>query len=254
MHRYSLATLLVSFLLVACESSAATPGKITKDQFTYGGRTLSYYLFVPKEATAPASTPLLVLFHGSGRDGSSLIEPWKKLAEKEGIVLLAPDSQNRQGWDVPLDGPELLCALVDHVRQSWPVINARRTYLFGHSAGGVFVLFISMLESEYFAAGAVHAGAWRAPGDFGFVGDLVGRKIPMALTVGDRDQFFPVADVRATEAALAKAGVPVKTHVIAGHDHNYYVTADKVNEWAWSALKEHALERDPHYIVRQFRQ
>ena len=77
-----------------------------------------------------------------------------------------PDAENRQGWSVPGDGPEPLCSLVDHLRQTVPVINARRMYLFGHSAGAVFVLHMAMLESDYFAAGALHAGAWRSPDEF----------------------------------------------------------------------------------------
>lgn len=251
--RRSPSRFFLSFVLAASAASAATPGKISKEQFAHGDRKVAYYLFVPTSPTAPASAPLLVLFHGSGRDGSSLVEPWKKLAEKEGIVLLAPDSKDRAGWDVPVDGPEVVCALIDSVRQSWPVIDGRRIYMFGHSAGAVFVLYMAMLESEYFAAGALHAGAWRTPGDFGFLGDQAGRKMPLALTVGDRDAFFPLADVKATADALTKAGVPVETKVIPGHDHNYYVMSDKVNEWAWNALKGHTLEWDPHYIVRQFK-
>jgi poly(3-hydroxybutyrate) depolymerase len=247
----ALSALPLAIIMAAPAAQAATPGKVTKEQFIHGARRISYYLFVPKEPTAPASAPLVVLLHGSERDGSSLIDPWKRLAEKEGIVLLAPDAQNLQGWNVPVDGPEPLCSLVDHLRQSLPVINARRMYLFGHSAGAVFLLYMAMLESDYFAAGALHAGAWRSHDDFAAV-ETLGRKIPLALTVGDGDRFFPVADVEATAEALRKAGVPVEMEVIPSHDHNYYLISGKVNDWAWAELKRHALSEDPRFIPRQF--
>jgi len=248
----SIALLATALISNPSWSVAPTPGKITKERFTFGDRTITYYLFVPKGVTAPASAPMVVLLHGSGRDGSSLVEPWKTLAEKEGIVLVGPDAQSPQGWYVPTDGPAALCALLDSVRQSLPVVNPRRMYLFGHSAGAVFVLYMATLESNYFAAAALHAGAWRAPEEFTSI-DALERKIPMSLAVGDSDRFFPVADVNATAAALKKAGVPVETQIIPNHDHNYYVISGKVNDWVWAALKGHELAEDPRYTPRQFR-
>ena len=109
-----------------------------------------------------------------------------------------------------------------------------------------------MLESDYFAAGALHAGAWRSPDEF-FAVETLGRKIPLALTVGDADRYFLLSDVQATAAALKKAGVPVTTSIIPNHDHNYSVMSGRVNAWAWDALKEHVLSRDPLYVPREFR-
>ena len=229
-----------------------TPGKVTKERFAFGEQTVSYYLFVPKGVTAAASAPMLVLLHGSGRDGSTLVEPWKKLAEKEGIVLVGPDAQDRRAWMTPTDGPAALCALVDDLRKSLPIVNPRRIYHFGHSAGAVFVLDRAMLESQYFAAGALHAGAWFTPEDYAYT-QARHRPIPLALTVGDSDRFFPVREVNATAEVLRKAGIPVELEIIPNHDHNYYVMSGKVNQWAWTALEKHALDEDPKYTHHQFR-
>jgi len=254
-RRARVRALVVAAIVVTCvsfQAAPATPGKVTKEQFTFGDRTITYYLYVPKAVTVPASAPMVVLLHGSGRDGSTLVEPWKKLAEKEGIVLVGPDARDRRGWDVPADGPAGLCALVDDLRTSLGIVNPRRIYLFGHSAGAVFVLYMAMLESQFFAASALHAGAWGAPEDYAYT-QFLQRPIPLALTVGDRDRFFPVRDVNATGDALRKAGVPVVVEIIPNHDHNYYVMSARVNEWAWNALKEHALTEDPKYFHHQFR-
>jgi predicted peptidase len=152
---------------------------------------------------------------------------------------------------VPADGPELLCALADHVMKTQPVVDPRRVYLFGHSAGAVFTLNMAMLEPQYFAAAALHAGAWRSPDEFVYL-DVAVRKIPMGIWVGDRDAFFAVRDVNATADALAKAGHPVKVEIIKNHDHNYYVMSSDVNRAAWAFLKTCQLETDPQYIAHRF--
>jgi poly(3-hydroxybutyrate) depolymerase len=247
-----LAALILGATTAAAAGQAPAPGKVVRLSLQADGRAVSYSVFVPRHVTAPASAPLLVLFHGSGRDAASIVEPWKRLAEKEGIVLVAPEAANPQGWQVPLDGPAPLCRLVDELKRTLTAIDPRRVYLFGHSAGAVFLLYMALLESEYFAAGALHAGAFRSAEEYGDI-DAATRKIPLAITVGDSDRFFSLAEVKATAAALEKAGMPTQLEIIKNHDHNYYLMSDKVNAWAWAALKDRRLEADPAYTPRVFR-
>jgi predicted esterase len=49
-----------------------------------------------------------VLLHGSGRNGLSLVEKWKDLASKEGIILAGPDAANPNVWSPSEDGPDFL--------------------------------------------------------------------------------------------------------------------------------------------------
>ena len=81
---------VVAALLAAPVVGAAE--KTVKQTFTSGGTKRTYYLFVPEKAAATAPAPLLVLLHGSGRNGSSLVEQWEGLAKKEGLILAGPDS------------------------------------------------------------------------------------------------------------------------------------------------------------------
>lgn len=210
-----------------------------------GGKERTCYLMVPSSVTASSPAPLILLAHGSGRNGLSLMEKWKDLASKEGIVIVGPDALDRNGWAVPDDGPGFICALVDALRTRYP-ISARRLYLFGHSAGAVFALDMSLLESEDFAATVVHAGAFRAPGEFDLIKNAT-RKIPVAICVGDRDPFFPVAAVKATSDAMIEGGIAVELTVIKGHDHNYYDSASRINAWAWDFLRARALDADAKY-------
>ena len=118
-------------------------------------------------------------------------------------------------------------------------------YLFGHSAGAVHGLAMGVLESEYFAAVAVHAGSLTP-----MVGPYVGkapRKIPMAIWVGTNDSFFPLKQVRAGRDYLNDNGFGVELHEINGHTHNYYGRSGEINKAAWAFLARHRLDKDPQY-------
>ena len=202
------ALLALSMLLL--QSRAAD--RITKESLESQGKKRAYYLMVPDSAKSSASAPLIVLLHGSGRNGLSLMEKWKELASREGIIIAGPDSRDTQGWQIPGDGPGFIHDLVEALRAKYQV-NPRRIYLFGHSAGAVFALNLSMMESEYFAATAVHAGSWRTERELS-VRDYAKRKTPLAIIVGDRDTFFPLPSVKATEAALKERGFAIEVKVM----------------------------------------
>ncbi|HEU0178171.1 MAG TPA: dienelactone hydrolase family protein [Blastocatellia bacterium] len=219
--------------------------RITKETLESQGKKRTYYLMIPDSAKSPASVPLIVLLHGSGRNGLSLMEKWKELASREGIIIAGPDSRDTQGWQIPGDGPGFIHDLVEELRAKYP-INPRRIYLFGHSAGAVFALNLSMMESEYFAATAVHAGSWRTERELS-ARDYAKRKTPLAIIVGDRDAFFPLPSVKATEAALKERGFAIEVKVMKGHDHWYYDLAPQINRDAWDFLKARELNEDPRY-------
>jgi len=239
--------ILIAALLTA---SPAAAEKTVKQTFTSGGRTRTYYLFVPDKAIAQTPAPLLVLLHGSGRNGLTLVERWEGLAKKEGLILVGPDSINSTEWRTREDGPELIHDLVEMLREKHP-IDPHRIYLFGHSAGAIHAIGLSLLESEYFAAAAIHAGA--LPEEEYLWADAATRKIPMAIWVGTDDALFPLRAVRATRDFLNKQGFGVELTEIKGHTHNYYIRADEINKSVWQFLQKHRLEGDPKYQAHQFR-
>lgn len=233
---------LTFILLLVTVTSAFAKDDITKELTTSNGKTRVYYLYVP--STVKASAPLIVTLHGSNRTGVNLVEKWKDYAKKEGIILAGPDATNLQGWASPLDGPDFLRDLVEELKGKYP-INPRRVYLFGHSAGASFALHMSLMESQYFAATAIHAGALNAEGM-----DLIAlakRKIPISIQVGDSDEFFPLKIVRATRDALKNAEIPVELVEIKDHDHWYYDQAAKFNQTAWEFLKKYELDAEPKF-------
>jgi poly(3-hydroxybutyrate) depolymerase len=240
MRRFTM--LLMMVMLLASQARAAD--KITKETFGSGGHTRTYYLLVPEAAKRQTPAPMIVLLHGSGRDGRSLLEKWEPLARKEGIVLVGPDALSRDSWRIPEDGPDFLYDLIEMLRVQLDV-DGRRVYLFGHSAGAGHALVMALLESEYLAAVAVHAGAL-SPAMFPTI-ERAPRKTPIAIWVGTNDQLFPLPVVRATRDALKQHGFePVLTE-INGHTHWYYDRAPEINKSAWQFLQKHALGADAKY-------
>jgi len=240
---------LVPIFLLICFTSAFAKDDITKELITSNGKTHAYFLYVPSTIKPGSPAPLIVMLHGSGRVGMSLVEKWKDLAKKEGFIIAGPDSLDTRVWEMPQDGPDFLRDLIEELKAKYP-INPRRVYLFGHSGGAIFSLEMSLMESQYFAATAIHAGA--LPPDDRDLIDSAKRKIPIFIQVGDSDQSFPLKVVRATRDALNAKGFAVELTEIPGHDHWYYDLAPKINLKAWEFLKSHELESDPVYRKFQF--
>lgn len=138
----------VPFAVVAClvltltSALPAQGAEMSQGVFQSAGEERSYTLAVPKGVAEVGpngqAVPLVILLHGSGRDGKSQVMEWRKLAEKEGFLAVGPDSLNSEYWEMPTDGPDMLRDLVKHLGESYSV-DPRRVYLFGHSAGAVDV-------------------------------------------------------------------------------------------------------------------
>lgn len=236
--------LITAALLILPINCAAASDEITKELITSKGKTRAYYLYLPATVKASSPAPLVVMLHGSGRVGMSLVEKWKDLAKKEGFIIAGPDSADTRVWGMPQDGPDFLYDLVEALKAKYP-INPRRVYLFGHSGGAIFALEMSLMESQYFAATSIHAGAL-PPNDADLI-EMAKRKIPISIQVGDSDQSFPLKAVRATRDALNAKGFAVELTELPNHDHWYYDLAPKINRTAWDFLKKYELESDPIY-------
>jgi predicted esterase len=106
-------------------------------------------------------------------------------------------------------------------------------------------LDLGLLESEYFAAVAVHAGV--VSKEMAPILDQAPRKIPMAIWVGTNDALFPVSIVRLTRDALNARGFNTALTEIEGHTHDYYGSASSINKDVWAFLQQHRLAADPRF-------
>ena len=249
MKRIQLIAVLTFTFLFVLSSEVFAKDKIEKNEMISEGKKRSYYLFVPKSVIKDKPAPLLVLLHGSGRDGRILIEHWGKLAAQESIILAGPNALNSSNWDIPKDGPQFIYDLVEELKSKHP-IDPRRVYLFGHSAGAITALMLSLFESEYFAATAVSAGALSSEDYYLF--DYAQRKIPVALFIGTADELFPIAKVRKTRDAFSERNFPVELTEIPFLDHNYYSKSSEINKKSWNFLTKYQLDGAPKYQQHRF--
>jgi dienelactone hydrolase len=105
--------------------------------------------------------------------------------------------------------------------------------------GGYLAFDGAMYQSQYFAAIAVHANC--IDEEYAGIVKQATRKMPIAIYIGDHDQFFPVESVRKTRDLLLKEGFPVHYVELDHHDHNYYARAEEINVDAWRFLQEQSL-------------
>lgn len=236
---------LLAVLVLLTVSTAHAAEKIVKETMAAAGRPRTCYVFVP-DSTKGKPSPLILTLHGSGRDGRILVEHWQDLAKKEGVILAGLDATDRRGWQMLEDGPDVLHDLVEALKAKYP-IDPRRVYLFGHSAGAIHGMHTGLLESEYFAAVAAHAGVVQQ--EFGPFAKQAPRRIPIAIWVGTNDRLFPLDAVRATRDGLNGFGYAVELTEIGGHTHDYYGRSSQINKEVWEFLKKHQLAGEPKYQV-----
>ena len=192
-----------------------------------------YQLFSPAKSEA---SPAVVLLHGAGDHADSFIETWKHFASQKHIVLIAPELPRQLKFEEA--APKVFRCIVEDAKQQ-VALDPRRIYVFGHSMGGYLAYDAAMFDSEYFAAVAVHA--MRIDPDYTSIVDRARRKTPIAIYIGDHDQFVPLSGVRQTRDLLIKSGFPVHYVELKGHDHNYYALADSINADAWKFLSDQQL-------------
>lgn len=234
--------LFAAALLVA--AGAVRGADVEKHAITSRGKPREYFLYVPPGISADRPGPLLLTLHGSGGNGSSFPTAWKDVADKEGIIVVGPNAIESARWDPTDDGPRFIHEVVEEVRAKYP-IDGKRMYLFGHSAGAVYGLQLAALESEYFAAAVLSAGAIE-PAYFKIF-DYADRKIPMGIVIGTKDPLFPLSLVHPVIEALKSRGFPVAVDEIPGHDHNYRKRSVEINDWAWKFMSPVHLDQEPRY-------
>ena len=196
-----------------------------------------YEVFSPAGHDSTRQLPAVLLLHGAGDQPDPMIAAWQDFAVRNGVVLLAPSLPQRLDFE-PV-APEVFRRMVKQAVGEWP-INPQRVYVFGHSAGGYLALDAATFDSDVFAAVAVHA-SFIAPAYGGIVNEAR-RKTPIALYIGDHDQWVPVSRVEGTRDLLRQHGFPVHYVLLPGHDHNYYALAEQINDDAWKFFQPQRLK------------
>ncbi|HEY2393470.1 MAG TPA: alpha/beta fold hydrolase [Candidatus Angelobacter sp.] len=239
------AALVLSLIAICTPRANALASEQTAQQIACNGGHYEYLLYAPDSNAAPdsatkktASAPraAIMILHGAGDHAVSFIETWKAFAQKENVVILAPELPRKLEFEAV--APAVFRCVVQHA-STLVSLDPRQIYLFGHSMGGYLAYDGAMFCSDLFAAVAVHAMGIDPEYD-GIVKNAT-RKIPIKIYIGDRDPLVPLTGVRRTRDMLLHAGFPVEYKELPGHDHNYYLLADQVNADAWKFFGKHRL-------------
>ncbi len=240
---------VVALLAFGLPAGAWQAGQDRHETITVGGRERGYRLFVPAGEPPPDGWPAVVLYNGSGSRVDGLWDAWRPLARDKHVVLIGPDAYERGAWRIPEDSPEFSKDVIEAVKARHR-LDPRRVSLFGHSGGGHHVIQVGLLESEYFAGVAAHAGAL-VPG-FEALLDRAPRKIPTALWIGTDDRVVPIEYVRATRDQFEVRNYLVQLTEMPGHGHGWAERADDVVRQAWAFLSRCRLTSDPVYQPYRF--
>ncbi len=127
---------------------------------------------------------------------------------------------------------------MDDVRKQ-ATLDPHRIYLFGYSMGGYLAYDAALLDSDYFAAAAVHAMG--IDDDYVSIIDRATRKIPIDISIGADDQMVSLPQVRKTRDLLRQSGFHVEYKEIFNHSHNYYEMSDTINDDVWHFLEKYRL-------------
>ena len=193
-----------------------------------------FWIFLPSSYSPTRVFPAILLIHGAGGNGPDFLNIWRGFADANGIILVAPTVPDGVNFEINVV-PHLYPMIMDAARLEW-TIDPKRIYLFGFSAGGYTVYDAGLPDSQYFAAGGVFAAVITP--DFDFLVQEATRKIPIALYIGDHDEFFSLAQAQATVDLLHSNGFPVRYTVFPNLDHNYGAVSAQVNGDVWNFFSQ----------------
>jgi predicted esterase len=227
-------TLLGLLLCTLAASSLTQASDFPRHAIRCDQRDMEYVVYVPANANGPL--PVLMLLHGTGDEAENFIRAWKSFAQKKQIVLIAPQLPRDRTLEDHI--PKILPCLVEDVRKQ-ASLDSHRIYIFGYSMGGYLAYDGALLDSDYFSAAAIHAMG--IDDYYASIVQRATRKIPISISIGDRDQMVSLAQVRKTRDLLKKSGFPVEYKEIFDHSHNYYEISDTINNDVWRFLEKYRL-------------
>jgi polyhydroxybutyrate depolymerase len=191
--------LVVLLCFVSSLAWAATDNvmALEKRALRIGTTERTYHLYMPKNLPPDKALPLVLAFHGRGKEGTGAAFAQKTqfnvLAQKEGFMVAYPDGVEGKWLDGGLmNDPryakdvEFANAVIDDVAKCHPV-DARRIYTTGFSNGAAFSYLLAIRLSHRIAAMAsVGANMSRQ-----FLNEMTPDKEPVSLLqfCGSNDAF-----------------------------------------------------------------
>lgn len=186
-----------------------------------------WHLFAPTASTTDAN-PVVILFHGAGRDSLSMIDQWQQVALDEGVVLIGLNAPPG-GWPFETPNGELLSGILDQANGVVP-LDRDRVFLYGHSAGSIMAQVVANRVASPWRGVATHAGTVNP----GFL-HRIDNAPPVRHYLGTSDGIFDTATARLAGELVAQTGHDHTLVLIPGHTHWYYEggPAFAAEAWKW---------------------
>lgn len=178
------------------------------------GHQRQVHIYVPQGDNE--SRRAVLLLHGAQRSGRSMLDMWRATADRNRLILIAPDALG-EGWSPDSDPPDLLVAALNATDARSPLARDGIA-MFGHSSGGMLAqLYANRVQGPWHMV-ATHGAALPANA----LQNPSAQQVPVRLYTGALDHFYPPRLTVLTAEALAAAGHPVEMIGINGHSHWYY--------------------------------
>ena len=189
--------------------SPAVPGRFALE-LQAGGYDRVAEIHIPSGYTTDSRPPLVLLFHGAGGNGNSMLDKdhWAAKADAEGFIAVAPEGlpakpseapaffRNPQLWnagqlraDSPraaVDDVAYVAKLLDELKTKIPY-DERRLFSAGHSNGGGMTFRLAAESANWFAAIGVVSGMMAV------ANPRPARPVPTLFIVGTQDPLMPIA-------------------------------------------------------------
>ena len=202
--RFTRALILLSLVVLRTHAEGGQSGVTrTVQAKTSTVRQGAYYVPSTYESRP---LPLIVGFHGTGGKGSLMILRLQALAEREGFIVLAPDSVSVAGvWSVAPQGDEVtedyrhVMACVREVLQAPGVrVDSERVLAAGFSVGASVAAYVATRERVFTNVAVLHGHV--------VLGSLGPLRPRAWVSAGDQDRIRTVAYMKSVAESLTQAG------------------------------------------------
>jgi predicted esterase len=193
-------------------------------------------VYVPQRYDGSQPLPVMLALHGSGDTAGNFVGLWSSIAEREGFIVLVPESlSGGASWNPGTDTP-VIGALLDVVAAQWNVDECR-IYLTGYSAGAHYGYMLGLANADYFAALGIQAGTLAYAEQAGVWPSMVPRPIAVDIHHGQSDPYVPLSAATHARDELEAAGhvVYFATHA-GGHE-----IGPGDPEAMWANLSQHSV-------------
>jgi phospholipase/carboxylesterase len=125
------------------------------------------YIYVPAGYSTARPAPLVLLLHGAGGNGRQSVPMLQHLADRSGMILLAPDSR-QPTWDVIVDGYGPDVAFIDRaLNQTFNryAIDPNHIGVGGFSDGASYALSLGIMNGDLFTHVLAFSPGFMAPAE-----------------------------------------------------------------------------------------